>query len=132
MSNADIGKIIQVVLHDEATNQAEGTRQPAHQVEGARQPAHQTEGARQPTHEAEGARQPAHQAEGARQLAHEAEGARQLTHQAADITVLSDSISATSPLGPVSPLMGSFSLGSTDMDISSNDSSLETGEYIVK
>ena len=48
-----------------------------------------------------------------------------------DITVLSDSISATSPLGPVSPLMGSFSLGSTDMDIGSSDSSLETGKYIV-
>ena len=77
-------------------------------------------------------RQPAHQAEGARQLAHEAEGARQLTHQAADITVSSDSISATSPLGPVSPFMGSFSLGNTDMDTSSSDASLETGKYTVK
>ena len=56
---------------------------------------------------------------------------RQPTHQVADITVLSDSISASSPLGPVSPLMGSFSLGSTDMDISSSDTSLEAGKYIV-
>ena len=46
--------------------------------------------------------------------------------------MLSDSISATSPLGPVSPLIGSFSLGSTDMDISSSDAGLETGKYIVK
>ena len=45
--------------------------------------------------------------------------------------MLSDSISAISPLGPVSPLMGSFSLGSTDMDISSSDASLEAGKYIV-
>ena len=109
MSNADtpIGRIIQVVLHDEATNQLEET----HQTEGVRQPAHKAEGARQPAHEAEGARQPA--------------------HDAVDVTVLSDSISASSPLGPVSPLIDSFSLGSTDMDISCIDMSLETGKYIV-
>ena len=61
-----IGRIIQVVLHDEATNQLEET----HEAEGARQPAHKAQGVRQPTHEAQGARQPAHEAQGARQPAH--------------------------------------------------------------
>ena len=51
-----IGRIIQVVLHDEATNQLEET----HEAEGARQPAHKAQGVRQPAHEPQGARQPAH------------------------------------------------------------------------
>ena len=95
-----------MVLHDEATNQ------PVERKEVARKPA---ESKGQPVFEAEDAREPGQVAEGVR-------GSMQ---EPASI-----SVPALSPLH-LSPLMHSSSLGSTDMDISHSEKSLEDGKYIV-
>ena len=111
------GSIIQVVLHDKAMSSPEE----AHRLESAKQAECEATG---PSHEEDAQQsEPSHEKEDAQLSAQEEESPRP---PVCGIVGLKEN----PPFHSLLPALHTSSLGSTDMEISSNDQSLEAGRTL--